>query len=71
MNDLDGDTMDAAYTGEGTMVNSGDFDGMGNREAMEAIAALMEKNGIGKKTVSFRLGTGASPGSVTGAPPFP
>jgi len=52
---LDGDTMDAAYSGDGTMVNSGDFDGMGNRDAMEAIAALMEKNGIGKKTVSFRL----------------
>ena len=52
---LDGDTMDAAYSGEGIMVNSGDFDGMDNREAMEAIAVLMEKNGIGKKTVSFRL----------------
>ncbi|BBO66144.1 leucine--tRNA ligase [Desulfosarcina alkanivorans] len=52
---LDGNTMDAAYSGEGTMVNSGDFDGMGNRKAMEAIAVLMEKNGIGKKTISFRL----------------
>jgi leucyl-tRNA synthetase len=53
--DLDGDTMAAAYTGEGTMVNSGDFDGMGNREAMEAIAAFMTEKGIGQKTVSFRL----------------
>ena len=38
---LDGNTMEAAYTGDGTMVNSGDFNGMGNREAMEAIATLM------------------------------
>ena len=53
--DLEGDTMTAAYTGDGSMVNSGDFDGMGNREAMEAIAAYMEQHDVGKKTVSFRL----------------
>jgi leucyl-tRNA synthetase len=53
--DLDGETMEAAYTGEGLMVNSGDFDGTPNREAMETIAGYMEENDIGKKTVSFRL----------------
>ena len=53
--ELDGSTMNGAYTGEGAMVNSGDFNGLGNREAMEAIAAFMDKNGIGKKTISFRL----------------
>ncbi|MBC2742772.1 MAG: leucine--tRNA ligase [Desulfosarcina sp.] len=52
---LDGDTMDEAYTGEGSMVNSGDFNGTANRQAMEDIAIFMEKNGIGRKTVSFRL----------------
>ncbi len=52
---LDGDTMEAAYTGDGIMVNSGEFNGMANRDAMEAIAAFMEDNAIGKKTVSFRL----------------
>jgi leucyl-tRNA synthetase len=52
---LDGATMEAAYTGDGAMVNSGNFNGMANREAMEAIAARMEKNDIGRKTVSFRL----------------
>ncbi|MFO7716210.1 leucine--tRNA ligase [Desulfosarcina sp.] len=52
---LDGNTMEAAYIGEGAMINSGAFNGMHNREAMEKIAAFMEKNGIGKKTVSFRL----------------
>ena len=53
--ELDGSTMNVAYTGVGSMVNSGDFNGLGNRDAMEAIAAFMDKNGIGKKTISFRL----------------
>ena len=53
--ELDGSTMNVAYTGDGSMVNSGDFNGLGNRDAMEAIAAFMDKNGIGKKTISFRL----------------
>ena len=53
--ELEGSTMNVAYTGDGTMVNSGDFNELGNREAMEAIAAFMDKNGIGKKTISFRL----------------
>ncbi|HSM73373.1 MAG TPA: leucine--tRNA ligase, partial [Desulfobacterales bacterium] len=47
--------MDAAYTGEGTMVNSGAFDGMANREALDAIAAHLEKHGMGRRTVSYRL----------------
>jgi len=52
---LDGDTMECAYTVDGTMVNSGAFDGMANRKAIEAIVDSMEQNDIGKKTVSFRL----------------
>jgi leucyl-tRNA synthetase len=52
---LDGEIMAEAYTGDGRMINSGEFNGMGNRQAMEAIAAFMEQKGIGKKTVSFRL----------------
>ena len=52
---LDGGTMEAAYTGEGMMVNSGAFDNMGNKDAIEAIVGKMEQEGIGKKMVSFRL----------------
>jgi leucyl-tRNA synthetase len=52
---LDGAAMTEAYAGEGTMVNSGRFDGMPNTEAMEKIAVWLEENGIGRKTVSFRL----------------
>jgi leucyl-tRNA synthetase len=37
------------------MVNSGAFDGMPNRQAMEAIATYLEDHGMGKKTVNFRL----------------
>ena len=52
---LDGDTMEAAYVGEGTMVHSGRFDGMNNTDAIEAIAAHLDKEGLGKKTVNYRL----------------
>ena len=52
---LDGDTMECAYAGDGTMVNSGDFNGQPNREALEAIVEDIDKKGLGKKTVSFRL----------------
>ena len=52
---LDGATMAEAYTADGSMVNSGDFDGMGNRDAITAITDYMDARGIGKKTVSFRL----------------
>jgi leucyl-tRNA synthetase len=52
---LEGAAMDEAYTGEGIMVNSGRFDGMSNEDAKEAIAAHMDQEGIGKKTVSYRL----------------
>ncbi|MFC1643631.1 leucine--tRNA ligase [Chlamydiota bacterium] len=47
--------MDCAYEGDGEMVNSGQFDGMKNKEAMEKIALWLEKEGIGKRTVNFKL----------------
>ena len=53
--DLTADELTEAYTGEGVMINSGSFDGMPNRDAMEAIARHLEENGLGKKTVSYRL----------------
>ena len=53
--DLNGAIMTEAYVGEGRMINSGQFDGMGNREALEEIASYLEKNNLGKRAVSFRL----------------
>jgi leucyl-tRNA synthetase len=53
--DLDGETMAEAYPGEGIMINSGQFDGMDNRKALEEIASYLEENGRGKRAVSYRL----------------
>jgi len=53
--DLDPATMTGAYAGEGTMVNSGQFNGMSNRKALDEVAAYLEKKGTGEKTVSYRL----------------
>ena len=52
---LDVATMTEAYSQDGIMVNSGDFDGQPNRLAMEAIATHLEDHGMGRKTVNFRL----------------
>ncbi|MBU4344205.1 MAG: leucine--tRNA ligase [Desulfobacteraceae bacterium] len=53
--DLDADSMTEAYTGEGVMVNSGRFDGMDNKKALDEIASFLDKKGFGEKTVNFRL----------------
>jgi len=53
--DIQAELMTAAYTDEGVMINSGSFNGMKNRLAIDAITAHLEKKGMGRKTVSFRL----------------
>jgi len=45
----------AAFTGEGVMVNSDAFDGLGSDEALERIADEAERLGIGQRKVNFRL----------------
>ncbi len=52
---LDGATMTEAYTGEGLLVNSGQYNGMDNTSAMADITRWLEEQGKGKQTVSFRL----------------
>ncbi|MDY6903756.1 MAG: leucine--tRNA ligase [Thermodesulfobacteriota bacterium] len=52
---LDPATMEAAYAGPGVLVNSGQFDGTDNVQALDDIAAHLEANNLGRKTVSFRL----------------
>lgn len=44
-----------AYEGEGVLVNSGPFTGMASQQAREAIADFLEREGIGKRTVNYRL----------------
>jgi len=53
--ELDPATMTEAYIEDGIMFNSGSFDGMHNREAMEAIADYLEEQRIGKRSVNYRL----------------
>jgi leucyl-tRNA synthetase len=44
------------FTGDGTLVNSHpDFDGMGNREALGAIVAWLDREGKGHASVNYRL----------------
>lgn len=44
-----------AFAAEGTMINSGKFDGMNNRRAIAAMIAWLEEEGIGKRTVNYKL----------------
>lgn len=46
---------DEAYTEEGIMTNSGDFNGLESKSAFDKICDLLEKEGKGKRTVSYRL----------------
>jgi leucyl-tRNA synthetase len=52
---LNPETMTAAYTEPGTMANSAPFDGMKSDAAKEAIADWLEREGKGKKTINYRL----------------
>jgi leucyl-tRNA synthetase len=44
-----------AYTLPGVMINSGDWNGMDSEKAKKEIPDLLEKKGIGKKTVNYKL----------------
>lgn len=52
---LEPDQMSEAYIEEGLQVNSDPFNGLRNREAMTVIAAHLENQKIGKKTIQYRL----------------
>jgi leucyl-tRNA synthetase len=49
------ETMTEAYVEEGVLVNSGPFNGQRNLEALDRIAEYLESEGMGHKTVNFRL----------------
>ena len=44
-----------AYSGEGIMINSDKFNGLNNDKAFDKICDILEKEGIGTKTVNYRL----------------
>jgi len=49
------DISEAAYTEKGVLFDSGEFDGLEFQAAFDAIAAKLEAEGKGTKTVNFRL----------------
>ncbi len=53
--ELRADTMTAAYEDEGTLTASGAFSGLDSPPAREAIADYLEEQGLGRKSVNFRL----------------
>ena len=53
--DIDVNNLKEAFVAEGTMINSGKFDGINNREAIKKVIEWVEEEGIGKATVNYRL----------------
>ncbi len=53
--ELNADKMSRSYMGDGVMVNSEDFDGMNNREAIPEFIKFFEKNKCGNSTVQYKL----------------
>ncbi len=52
---LNADTMKEAYTGEGVMAGSGEFNGMPSSESIEKIADHFEKRGLGRRATQYKL----------------
>jgi leucyl-tRNA synthetase len=51
----DGQPLHEAYLDEGTMVNSGPFDGLSSQDGWHRIADDMVRRGIGERMVNYRL----------------
>jgi leucyl-tRNA synthetase len=49
------DELETAYTERGTMVNSGRFDGLDSSTGFERVADFIEQEGIGTRSVKYRL----------------
>ncbi len=48
-------SLQRAYTESGVMINSGPFNGMSNKEVTDKILDYIEQNGIGFRTVNYRM----------------
>ena len=53
--DWQGEELEEAYTEPGTMVNSGQFNGLPSQQGIEAVSDFLEKQGWGKRTVTYKL----------------
>ena len=53
--DIDLDNLEKACAAEGKLINSGEFTGLNNRVAIDRFIEVVEKAGIGRKTINYRL----------------
>ncbi len=53
--ELNPEHMSRAYTEDGILVNSEQFNGMNNRDAIDEISKFLEKKGWGKRAVHYKL----------------
>ena len=53
--DMSGSELTESFEAEGIMINSGEFNGMNNREALPKMIDYMNEKGIGSKKTNFRL----------------
>ncbi len=53
--DLVGDKMSRAFTSNGRLVNSGEFDGINNLEAIDTIVEDLKKKKLAKKSIQYKL----------------
>ncbi len=51
----DGQPLTEAYSGEGTMINSGELDGTPTPSGIKEVISWLEERGLGKKAVNYRL----------------
>ncbi len=52
---LEAEQLTEAYTEPGIMINSGKFNGMKSEDAKREVPEMIEKMGIGKRTVNYKL----------------
>ena len=53
--EVDLNDLKEACAAEGTVINSGEFNDMDNKDAIQKIAEVAEERGIGRKTINYRL----------------
>ncbi len=49
------DELEVAFTGIGTMINSGEFNGEKSDEGIEKVSAYLEAHHVGHRTINYRL----------------
>ena len=53
--EIDLNNLQEAFAAEGKVINSGEFNGLDNVDAIQKVAEAAEARGIGKKTINYRL----------------